>query len=218
MGVHDLYDRISYMSEQSEFLNEYISGKLEELEGFIRFRAEEKNVLIAIDGRCASGKSTFAAMLAKRLDCPLVHMDDFFLRPQQRTKERYEEPGGNVDYERVRDEVLTPLSEGRNAVFQRFDCSVMRLGETIEIPCEKMVVVEGSYSMHPVLRHFYDVKVFMDIDSEEQLARIEARNGKEKLEIFKEKWIPLEEKYFTAFHIADAADDYINESMPAVEP
>lgn len=43
-------------------------------------------LLVAIDGQCASGKTTLGEMLARRFDCNLFHMDDFFLRPEQRTK------------------------------------------------------------------------------------------------------------------------------------
>lgn len=35
-------------------------------------------LLIAIDGRAASGKTTLAAMLQKELNCNVVHMDHFF--------------------------------------------------------------------------------------------------------------------------------------------
>ena len=38
-------------------------------------------------------------------------MDDFFLRPEQRTKMRLAEIGGNVDYERFYREVLIPLKK-----------------------------------------------------------------------------------------------------------
>ena len=56
--------------------------------------------LLAIDGRCAAGKTTLAAQLARLSGCTVVPMDHFFLRPEQRTEERFLEPGGNVDRER----------------------------------------------------------------------------------------------------------------------
>ena len=37
-------------------------------------------VLVAIDGRCAAGKTTLAASLQAQLACNVFHMDDFFLR------------------------------------------------------------------------------------------------------------------------------------------
>ena len=59
--------------------------------------AERDCVFVAIDGPCTSGKTTFAAMLNRRFGGNVLHMDDFFLRPEQRTPERFAEPGGNVD-------------------------------------------------------------------------------------------------------------------------
>ena len=66
-------------------------------------------IIIAIDGRCASGKSALASNLENELGCAVFHMDDFFLRPEQRTPQRYAEPGGNVDRERFWEEILEPL-------------------------------------------------------------------------------------------------------------
>ena len=37
--------------------------------------------LAAVDGRCGSGKSTLSELAARRLHCPLFHMDDFFSAP-----------------------------------------------------------------------------------------------------------------------------------------
>ena len=49
----------------------------------------------------------------------------------------------------------------------------------------------------------------MNNHEEERLKRIEKRNGKEQLEIFKQKWIPLEERYFTEQNIRERVDEYI---------
>ena len=54
--------------------------------------AERDCVFVAIDGPCTSGKTTFAAMLNRRFGGNVLHMDDFFLRPEQRTPERFANP------------------------------------------------------------------------------------------------------------------------------
>lgn len=79
-------------------------------------------MLIAIDGRCAAGKTTFATHLQGLWDCNMFHMDDFFLRPSQRTPGRLREPGGNVDYERFLGEVLVPLRKGEPFSYCPYDC------------------------------------------------------------------------------------------------
>ena len=78
-------------------------------------------VLLAIDGRCGSGNTTLARVLQEKTGAAVVHMDDFFLRPEQRTPERFAEPGGNVDRERVLEEVLLPLKENCPVVYRPYD-------------------------------------------------------------------------------------------------
>ncbi len=164
-------------------------------------------MIIAIDGRSGAGKSTLAGMLEKKLGLSVVHMDDFFLQPHQRTAERLSQPGGNVDYERVLKEVLEPLKRGESRVTYRcFDCKTMDFGERRTIDGSRTVVVEGSYSCHPKLKDYYDLTIFLDVDAETQIARLKERVGEERLQMFKEKWIPLEENYFEAFRVKENCD------------
>lgn len=174
---------------------ELIFEKINEL-----FKHKE-NVLIAIDGRCAAGKSTLAAVLGEKTDCCVIHTDDFFLRPLQRTLQRYEEPGGNMDRERLLEEVMKPLSENKPFYVRSYDCRTQLLTEPVHILPQRLAVVEGSYSCHPSLWDFYDLRIFLTVGREEQLRRIEQRNGREALASFAEKWIPLEECYFKAYDI-----------------
>lgn len=166
----------------------------------------EGKVTIAIDGRCAAGKTTLAGELAKSLDAGVVHMDDFFLPIELRTEERLTEPGGNVHYERFWEEVVSNLNSGEAFTYRRFDCSRMELGQAVFVPASRFTIVEGAYSCHPVLKDYMSLKVFMDVDSRVQLERIRKRNGQEKLTVFQERWIPMEEAYFSAFGIVEAAD------------
>ena len=69
---------------------------------------KEAPLVIAIDGRCAAGKTTLAARLKDERNCNVIHMDHFFLQQEQRTEKRLKEPGGNVDYERFVKEVILP--------------------------------------------------------------------------------------------------------------
>ncbi len=162
--------------------------------------------IIAIDGRCASGKTTLASELCKALDCNVIHTDDFYLQVFQRTQERYAEPGGNLDRERLLKEVLTPLSQGRRPIYQPFDCKRMCFSREIRFDKKSTYIIEGSYSCHPELRPFYDITVFVTTDEETQKERIRRRNGEERLPDFIKKWIPLEERYFEAFEIEAEAD------------
>lgn len=172
-------------------------------------------ILLAVDGRCASGKTTLAAALERETGCNVIHMDHFFLRPEQRTRDRLEEPGGNVDYERFQKEVMLPLSRREAFSYQIFDCRKMALSSFVEVDPHKPTVIEGSYSCHPAMWDFYDLRVFLNIGREEQLRRILQRNGEEGLAQFQNRWIPMEEKYFAAFRIQERCD--LAFQPPAVE-
>ena len=153
-------------------------------------------LILAIDGRCASGKSTLAAQLATEWDANLFHMDDFYLQPHQRTAERLAEPGGNVDRERFLAEVLRPLRAGEPVSYRRFDCKTFTFDPEQIIEPKPIAIVEGSYACHPELRRYYDLRIFLDIDPQSQMERITRRNGPEAAERFRNVWIPLEETYF----------------------
>ncbi|MBQ4110131.1 MAG: AAA family ATPase [Clostridia bacterium] len=163
-------------------------------------------ILIAIDGRCGAGKTTLAEKLGKEFSANVIHMDDFFLRPEQRTEKRLLTPGENIDHERFLNEVLIPLSENKSFSYRPFNCKTQSLSEPISIIPSKVTVIEGSYSCHPQLWDFYDLHIFVDTDCKTQLERIEKRNGEEIAKIFKNKWIPLEESYFKEFNIKESCE------------
>ena len=67
-------------------------------------------------------------------------------------------------------------------------------------------IAEGSYSCHHALWDSYDLRIFLDVDPDKQLRRIKERNGERQLEIFAQRWIPLEEKYFSELNIKQRCD------------
>lgn len=180
---------------------------MEELNRRIKEVLREKGrCIISIDGRCASGKSTLGRKLSEEWNGNLFHMDDFFLRPEQRTPERYQTPGENVDHERFLEEVLIPLSEKRDFSYVPFDCDVMKLSDhSVPVKDLPVAVIEGSYSQRDDLRKYYDINAVIDIDPQLQLERLAERNP-QKLQMFIDRWIPLEEMYFQTYRIYERAD------------
>ncbi|MBQ2830557.1 MAG: hypothetical protein IJF15_06035 [Oscillospiraceae bacterium] len=170
-------------------------------------RAAQPRTIVAIDGRCGAGKTTLAAFLQKTLGASVIHLDDFFLRPEQRTNARLDTPGENIDHERFLSEVLLPLREGALPSYRRFDCHVQRLTQTVRVEPSDLFVVEGSYACHHALREHYDLRAFLDVEGAAQQRRIEQRDGAAALEIFLSKWIPMEEKYFEK-HCVEAQCEY----------
>lgn len=165
-------------------------------------------VMVAIDGPCGAGKSTLGESLLSEFSnqgYALFHMDDFFLQPLQRTPERLAQPGGNVDRERFLSEVLQPLKAGYAFDYHRYNCHTGEMLPEKALPC-RIAVIEGVYSLHPELRGYYDLKVFLDIDGEKQRERLVHRVTPEQYRRFVDEWIPLEERYFKTLNISEAAD------------
>lgn len=174
--------------------------------------ASKDKVLVAIDGHSGAGKSTLSEVLGGQYDCNIFHMDHFFLRPVQRTKKRLEETGGNIDYERFKQEVIYGLKSGQEFNYQIYNCQTQEFDKDIRVFPRKLNIIEGAYSMHPSLIDNYDLKVFLSISAEEQRARILKRNGETMVQKFENLWIPLENAYFEEFEIRKKSDIVIDVS------
>lgn len=177
-----------------------------------RLLAEGWCAFVAIDGPCASGKTVFAASLHERFGGNVLHMDDFFLRPEQRTPERFAEPGGNVDRERFEAEVLKPLAAGKAVRYRPWDCHTGDFATSRSVEPAALTVVEGSYSMHPALRGYYDLTMCLIVDPSERLRRLEARNPR-MLQRFIDEWIPLENRYFESTNTQGNADLLVDTAL-----
>ena len=171
----------------------------------------DKQIVVAIDGNCTAGKTTLAAVLKNEYDCNVFHMDDFFLRPEQRTVERYAQPGGNVDYERFQEEVLIPLKKGSAFSYRHFSCKTFSLSDAVEVTPKALNIVEGTYCLHPYFGDVYDLKLFLSIDSELQRERVYQRPRHVQGRFFTD-WIPMEKLYFDFYQIPGQADIYLDMS------
>ena len=165
----------------------------------------EGQVFVAIDGKCTSGKTTLAAKLAQIYDCNVLHMDEFFLRPEQRTPERFSQVGGNVDYERFWQEVLLPLKNGEAFSYRPFDCGTFALAQPVQVQPKKLNIIEGTYSFHPYFGKAYDLRLLLTVTPEIQRQRVLQRPEFLQDRFFN-VWIPMENRYFDAMQLEDLAD------------
>ncbi len=171
------------------------------IDGLLR---EREHIAVAIDGNCGSGKTTLANLLKELYDANIVHMDDFFLPMELRTPERLGEAGGNVHYERFLSEVAKSIQKAERLEYRVFDCKKMDYTDKRTMDPKSITVVEGAYSMHPKFGDLYDLRVFVTCSGEEQDRRIRERNGAgEMYRDFTDKWIPMENRYFSACRIRE---------------
>jgi len=155
--------------------------------------------VIAIDGRAASGKTTFANRFVNCFfgNKPIIiRMDDFFLPSELRTPGR-----PNIHHERFAEEVLPYIRSGKAFEYRKFDCRIMDYSGMIKIESHPWRIVEGVYSHHPIHGEYADIRVFLEIDLAEQRTRIKKRNSPEIAADYFSKWIPMEETYFEALSL-----------------
>ena len=183
-------------------MEEILSGLKKQIDDLLK---TGKQIIIAIDGNCTAGKTTLAAVLEKEYDCNVFHMDDFFLRPEQRTADRYAQPGGNVDYERFREEVMLPLKAGKAFSYRPFSCRTFALRDPVAVTPKMLNIVEGTYCLHPYFGDVYDLRLFLTVESQLQRQRIYQRPQHVQERFFTD-WIPMEKLYFDVFRIPECAD------------
>ncbi len=163
-------------------------------------------VVIAVDGNCAAGKSTLAQEIRSAFGGTVIRADSFFLPFDMRTVERLGEAGGNFHRERFESEVIGGINSESAFSYGVFDCSADKVTHSVAVDENRLIIIEGSYCMHPLINAEYDLKIFCTTNSETQLSRIVKRNGEAMAEVFKNKWIPLENRYFEHFKIKNRCD------------
>jgi len=166
-----------------------------------------RRVVLAIDGRCGSGKTTLANVIVGVYGGDFISTDDFYLPFEFRTPERMQIPGGHINYERFIRQVIDPIKAGQTKLeYENFNCFTNTATPLVKDISAKVIVIEGSYSLHPWIRELYNLSAFLDIPDALQQDRILRRNGAEKLELFNKMWIPFEDSYRKAYRI----DEYCN--------
>ncbi|GAA1169744.1 uridine kinase [Kitasatospora gansuensis] len=143
--------------------------------------------LVAVDGHAGSGKTTFAARLAVALGgAPVVHLDDLAT---------HTEPFGWP--ERLRTQLLDPLSRGEDAEHRVYDWVAHRFAGSRRVPAEPVVLIEGVGAGRRELRPLLARLIWLELDQPAARARGERRDGPELAE-FWEGWSRAELAHFAA--------------------
>ena len=159
--------------------------------------------LITIDGPCASGKTTLADKLAGIFGAAVVHTDDYVIPHAQKTPERLAIPGGNCDVDRLTEEVVAPWKRGDAVLIRKYDCRNDRMLPAEKLPDCRLLILEGSYCNLPAIRQYADLRLFMNTPWEIRKERLEKRESAPYLQMFFDRWIPLENHYFEAYGLPD---------------
>ena len=175
----------------------------------IKHLIEEKRLsppsVLSIDGPCGAGKSTLASEIEKELGFNILHMDDFYLPFKERDKNWMNIIAGHMDFNRILKNVLEPYKSGHKTNYVSYDCHSDKYLQEIPIDLNKILVIEGSYTSHPILDEYVDLKIFVDIDKDEQIKRLTNRNL-DVVDKFLSMWVPFENNYFESLKIKENSD------------
>ncbi|MEV6318152.1 hypothetical protein [Streptomyces sp. NPDC051776] len=143
--------------------------------------------LVAVDGHAGSGKSTLAAHLSRAAGgAPVLHLDDLAT---------HDEVFAWTD--RLRDQVLTPLSLGRTARYGTYDWVRRRFSRHEVLPPAPLVVVEGVGSGRRALRPHLARLLWLEVPEHLAWERGRRRDGP-GLTGFWDAWTAAERKHFAA--------------------
>lgn len=153
--------------------------------------------LVCIDGPAGSGKTTVARDLAAELGerAEVVHMDDLY------------EGWSDLDgvWDRVEQQILQPLGQGRPGRWQQYDWAAERLDRWHDLPVPDVLVIEGCGSAPRAVDGRASVIVWVDAPDDVRLARGVARDG-EHLRAHWLRWRQLEAAHFARERTEDRAD------------
>lgn len=181
------------------------NDNIDKIQKLIESKNLNSQIVISIDGPCGGGKSTFSKEIEEVLNFNILHMDDFYLPFQKRDKNWMNIIAGHMDFERLIKDVLEPYKKKSKTNYISYDCHSDKYLQEIPIDIERPLVIEGSYTSHPILDKYVDLKVFVDIDKDEQVRRLEKRNPK-VVDMFLSMWVPFENNYFDKMEIKQKSD------------
>lgn len=163
----------------------------------------DRSVIVGIDGGAGAGKTTFTYWFAEAMkesvnSVSIVHMDSFCRPSQRRRKDHAVVP--DLDWRRLRDQVLLPLHAGKAARFQLYDWPEDRLKDWITIDIGGVVIVDGVSVTRRELSSFYDLRIWFVCPRNVRESRLMRRGDTPAKAI--RRWIPSEEQY-VACHTPD---------------
>jgi uridine kinase len=168
----------------------------------------DSNVLIAIDGPVAAGKSTLAVDLVRTLqkqNHPVIHITyDHFLNPEAVRWGALDDQAGerhflhSHDHNALLANVLMPLKPGgsslfRPKIFER-GLDAPEYAEWRSAAPGSLVIVDGIYLLRDELVNAWDFSIYVHAEKDARIGRKIIRDAQD-MEVFEKRYFPAWEMY-----------------------
>lgn len=153
--------------------------------------------LIAIDGLPVSGKSTLADQMIKALGAEVIYLDDF-VKPEAEWRGLVSPafPFPYIRYDEFLDTVQALGRHGKCSYFPYDWGTGQPSKEVRHVVRDKPVVIEGVSTMHPQLAPLYDLKIWVESDTDSVLQASLDRGVGNWADEWRNLFLPCVELYF----------------------
>ena len=144
-------------------------------------------LLVALDGRSGTGKSTLAEAIARKTDGVVVVSDDFYSGGNDDKWEDVtveDKVSKAIDWKRIRLEVLEPLLGRKSASWHPLDFKpnvgcVGWKNEVVTLEPKDVIILEGAYSSRPELADLVDLSILVETPEDTRRKRLRDREGED---------------------------------------
>jgi uridine kinase len=190
----------------------FSSGVVDALTEAIRARRQGQStpVLVALDGRSATGKSTLAGLVGHRLGALVIDSDDFYRGGTDAywdAMEAAQKMDLVIDWARQQ-AVLERLHRREAATWRPYDWEVDdgSLADEFTGGPAEIVILEGAYSARPELAGLLSLRVLLQLPREVRRKRLLQREGEQYRAEWEARWGVAEDLYFERVMPPEAFD------------
>lgn len=157
---------------------------------------KEHAFVVGIDGGSGAGKTSLAQHLQQELpNVTIIATADFMVPLSQQAQSHYKKIGGEMDWQRLKEQVLIPLAMNKAAKYWCYEPAEPMTQQWKEVPPQGIVIVEGIYSTRLELAPYYDLKIWVDAPKHIRLARNIAKDGHQTKAYWEQEQLPQEQYY-----------------------
>lgn len=168
-------------------------------------------MIVALDGRSGTGKSTIARLLAKKLNATVIKCDDFYAGGSASEWDNMtpkEKVDTCIDWKRLRSEVVEPLRLRKPASWRSFNWDRQEglSDEVFTAMPTNLIILDGIYSGRPELSDLVDFSIYVTVPDDQRRIRLNEREGESRMRSWQKIWDEAEDYYFDVICLPERFD------------